>query len=75
MHPYAHPQHIKVLKHFAYKWCGFGIQSMGVGSLSHDTLTSYRLILTPFFLNFAPTYTCIMAQGGTHVSIHNILRC
>jgi len=61
VHPYAHPQHIKVLKHFVYKWYGCGIQSMGVCSLNHDTTTSYRLSHTPFFLKFTPTCTCITA--------------
>jgi hypothetical protein len=31
--PYAHPQHLKVLKHFVYIHYGCGMQSMGVGSL------------------------------------------
>ena len=61
VHPYAHPQHLKVLKHFVYIQYGCGIQSMGVGSLSHDTTTSYRLSHTPFFLKFTPTCTCITA--------------
>jgi hypothetical protein len=61
VHPYAHPQHLKVLKHFLYIQYGCGIQSMGVGSLSHDTTTSYRLSHTPFFLKFTPTCTCITA--------------
>jgi hypothetical protein len=61
VHPYAHPQLIKVLKHFAYIQYGCGIHSMGVGSLSHDTTTSYRLSHTPFFLKFTPTCTCITA--------------
>ena len=35
MHPYAHPQHlqVKVQKHFVYIQYGYGMQSMGVGSL------------------------------------------
>jgi hypothetical protein len=42
MHPYAHPQHLKVLKHFAYIQYGCGMQSMRVFSLNHDTATSFR---------------------------------
>jgi len=37
VYPYAHPQHLKVLKHFAYIHYGCGMQSMGVCSLIHDT--------------------------------------
>ena len=42
MHPYAHPQHLKVLNlnHFVYIQYGCGMQSMGVCSLNHDTTTS-----------------------------------
>jgi hypothetical protein len=48
MHPYAHPQHLKVLEHFVYIQYGCGMQSIGVFSLNHDTATSYRLGHTPF---------------------------
>jgi len=41
LHPYAHPQHLKVLKLFAYIQYGCEMQSMGVCSLNHDTTTSY----------------------------------
>ena len=34
--PYAHPQHIKVLKHFVYIWHGCGMHSKWVWSLNHD---------------------------------------
>ena len=64
MLPYAHPQHLRVLKHFEYIQYGCGMQLMGVGSLNHDTATSYRLGHTPVFLNllkFTPTCTCITA--------------
>ena len=40
VHPYAHPQHLKVLKHFVYIQHGCG---------------SYRLGHTPFSLKFTPT--------------------
>jgi len=57
MHPYAHPQHLKVLKHFDFVYIqyGCGMQSMGVCSLNHDTTTSYRINHTPFSLKFTPT--------------------
>jgi hypothetical protein len=52
---YAHPQQLKVLKHFVYIPYGCGMQSMGVFSLNNDTATSYRLGHTPFSLKFTPT--------------------
>jgi hypothetical protein len=58
MHTYAHPQHLKVLKHFPYIQYGCWMQSMGVCSLNHDTATSYRLGYTPFPLKSPPTCTC-----------------
>ena len=61
--PYAHPQHIKVLKHFAYIWHGCGIPSMGVGSLKHDTWTSYRLSHTPFSLKLPPPAHVLWHKG------------
>ena len=54
VYPYAHPQLIKVLKHFVYIQYRGGIQTMGVCSLNHDTTTSYRLSHTPFFLKLPP---------------------
>ena len=46
--PYAHSQHIKVLKHFIYVSYGCGMQSMGVWSLNQDIATlSLRLSHTP----------------------------
>ena len=48
MHPYAHPQHLKVLKHFVYIQYGCGMLLMGIGSLNHGTTTLYRLGHIPF---------------------------
>ena len=59
VHPYAHPQHMKVLNHFIYIQYGCGMQSGMVYSLNHDTITSYGLHLTPIFQNLAPTCTGI----------------
>jgi len=61
VYPYAHPQHLKVLKHFVYIHCGCGMHSIGVCSLNHDFTTSYRLGHTPLFLKFTPPCTCITA--------------
>jgi hypothetical protein len=67
VHPYAHPQHLKVLKHFLYIQYGCGMQSMGVCSLNHDTTTSYRLGHTLFFLNFTPTCTMYERHKGVPI--------
>jgi hypothetical protein len=75
VHPYAHPQHLKVLKHVVYIQYGCGKQSMGVCSLNHDTATSYRLGHTPFPLKFTPTCTCNASLVCTHMPIHSISRC
>ena len=52
--PYAHPQHIKVLKHCVYILHGCGMHSKQVWSLNHDITTSLRLCPTPIFLNSTP---------------------
>jgi hypothetical protein len=49
MHPCAHPQHMKVLKHFIYIQYGCGMQSAVVYSLNHDTTMSF---LVPPYPNF-----------------------
>jgi hypothetical protein len=48
VHPYAHPQHMKVLKHFAYFQHGCGMQSMVVDSLNHDTTAHLGSTLPKF---------------------------
>ena len=75
VYPYAHLQHLMVLKHFGYIQYGCGMQSMGVCSLNHDTTTSYRLGHTPFSLKLTPTCTGIAAYGCPHMPIHSISRC
>ncbi len=59
VHPYSHPQHMKVLKHLMYIKCRFEMQSAVVFSLNHDTASSFGLRLTPIFQTFAPTCTDI----------------
>jgi hypothetical protein len=56
VHPYAHPQHLKVLKHCAYICHGWGMQSLVVWSLNHVTATSLGLGLShaPNFLKIHP---------------------
>ena len=49
MHPYAHPQHLKVLKHFLYIQYGCGMQSMGVCSLNNDTSNIIQAWPYPIF--------------------------
>jgi hypothetical protein len=43
VYPYAHPQHLKVLKEFVYIQYGCGMQLMEAVGLNHDTTASYRL--------------------------------
>ncbi len=86
MHPYAHPQHLKVLKHFLYIHYGCGMQSMGVWSLNHDTATSYRFSRIPHFPWNSPPPAHVMvrhkgapicpstaSQGAKILCIHPIL--
>ena len=54
VHPCAHPQHMKVLKHFLCVQCWCGMQSVVVYSLNHDTITLFGLHLTPIFQSLAP---------------------
>jgi len=61
---HAHPQHLKVLKHFVYPiWMWDAVN--GVCSLNHDTTTSYRLGHTPFPLKFTPPCTCNTAMDAS----------
>ncbi len=59
VHPYVHPQHIKVLKHFLYIWYGCRLPSETVCYLNHDTTTTFTLTHTPIFHKFTPTCTGI----------------
>jgi hypothetical protein len=43
VHPNAHPQHIKVPKHFVYIWYGYELLFTEVWSLYNNIKTSYRL--------------------------------
>ncbi len=55
VHPYAHPQHMQVLKLFISIHYKCGVQSAVVYSLNHDTTTSFGLHLTPMFQTLPPT--------------------
>jgi hypothetical protein len=54
VHPYAYPQHIKVLKHCVYIKHGCGKQSVRGCSLNHDITTSLGLGLSSIFLKSTP---------------------
>jgi hypothetical protein len=55
VYPYAHPQHLKLLKHFVYIQYGCGIQSMGVYSVKSPTLQHHTGSAIPHFsLNSPP---------------------
>jgi hypothetical protein len=69
VHPYAHPQHMKVLKHFIYIQYGYGKQSVGVYSLIHDTTMSFGIHLIPIFQkNWPPPCTGITVLLITQLS-------
>ncbi len=72
MHPYSHPQHMKVLKHFIYIQYGCGMQTAVIYSINHDTTMSFGLRLTPISKKIAPTCTgiTITVQGCTNMLIH-----
>ena len=57
VHPYAHPQHMKVLKHFQYIQYECKKQSEVVYSIKHVTMMLFELNLTPNFPKFDPTCT------------------
>ncbi len=57
VHPYAHPQHMKVLNHFVHIQYGCGMQSVVAYSLNRDTTMSFGPRLTTSFQNFALTCT------------------
>jgi hypothetical protein len=55
VNPYAHSQHIKVLKHIVYIQYRCGMQSEASCSFNHDTPVSFGFAHTPIFQNLAPT--------------------
>ncbi len=54
VHPYDHPQHIKVLKHFVYIWYGCWMWFIGLWSLNHDLTISLVFIYAPNFAKIHP---------------------
>ena len=79
-HPCAHPQHMKVLKHFIYIYIGCWMQSAGACSLNHDTTTSFGSTLPQFNKNKFPGLHCtsmgIIVWVRLHPSpINSISRC
>jgi hypothetical protein len=54
VHPYAHPQIMKVLKHFIYLQYGCGMQFGTSCSLNHDTITSFGSTLPHLSKKFTP---------------------
>jgi hypothetical protein len=53
VHPYAHPQHMKVLNHFIHSQYGCRMQSVVAYSLNHDT-TAHLGSTLPQFSNIWP---------------------
>jgi len=62
VHPYAHPQHMKLLNHFIYIHYGCEMQSAVAHSVNHDTTMSFRLNLTRISQNLSPTCTGISVR-------------
>jgi hypothetical protein len=83
VYPYAHPQHLKVLKHFVYIQHGCGMKLMRVCSLNHDTATSCRLGHTQFSLKLTKTHPPLlhtiaiekMRTLATYKAFHAARRC
>jgi len=68
VHPCAHPQHMKVLKHFVCFQNGCGRQSVVAYSLNHDT-TAHLGSTLPQFSKFGPhlhRYNSEMVHRYTH---------
>ena len=59
VHPYTHPQHMKVPEHFVYFQYGCGMQSVVVYSLDHDNTAHLGSALPQFSKMLAPTCTGI----------------
>jgi len=67
VHPYAHPQHMKVLNHFIHIQYGCGMQSVVVYSLINDITMSFGPRLTTIFQNLAPPAGMVQAWVGPFV--------
>jgi len=76
VHPYAHPQHMKVLKQFLYIQYGCGMQLVVVYSLNHDTTMSFGIHLAPSFQNVAPacTYNSVRVHPYAHPQHMKVLK-
>jgi len=77
LHPYAHPQHMKVLNHFLYIQYRCGMQSVVVYSLNHDTTMSYGIHLTPVSLIWpspAHRYNSVRVHPYAHPQHMKVLK-
>ena len=69
VHPYAHPQHMKWLKHFQCIQYRCKKQSEVVYSLKHDTMMLIGLSFTPKFPKFGPHLhmcNCVRVNPYSH---------
>jgi hypothetical protein len=67
VHPYAHPQHFKVLNHFVYMtWIGDAV-SRGLEPLNHDLTTSLRLSHSPNFPKIHPSPPDVYQHKGAPI--------
>ena len=76
MVPYAHPQHMKLVKHLVYVWYGCEMSSGWVASLKHCILVLYRGQLVTQDLSWLPKSELanVMATGWWwfHMPIHSL---
>ncbi len=73
--PYAHGQHIYMLKHVVYIKCGCRMQFYLAVSLKHDLMTSFWLHKWPRTPNSDPTIEGITIWGYCHMPMDSISMC
>ncbi len=73
--PYAHGQHINVLKHFVYVQCGCRKQFEVAVSLNHDVMTSFWLHKWPKTPKCEPSSVGMTIWCYCHVPMDTIWMC
>ncbi len=75
LQPYAHGQHINVLKHFVHVKCACGKQFELAVSLNHDVMTSCWLHKLPRTPKYEPSCVGITVRGYSHMPMDSISMC
>ncbi len=73
--PYAHGQHMNVLKHFVYVYCECRKQFEEAVSLNHDIMTSFWLHKWPKTPKYDPSSVGIPVWGYCHMPMNSIWMC